>query len=1076
MDGEFVGREVQQGDFRVLLAGVSQRRVEGPGEGHVVLVHGPGGIGKSTLLQRLHTIAQEDGRGGLRRGRRQPRVVFLDWGQGQLKEVVDASPGQGPPLWRVLAAVEIALGKVCGQPAGPAFDAFRTQAAQLPDLVEEAKQSGVLDQQGQAAPVLTPQQVTELVSQLGGLGLQATGLPGSTVVKGVVGSAVTAGGAVQRLRSGKVTREQFQQLIDAKGALVDAFGQGLAAVSRRWPVVIVMDTCELLGEALAELGPLSRLGGNRSVWVVGCRLEDGIRAQDSGADRLLRSVGGDRLHQMGLQVFDDISAGRYLAGRLPHLNEVQRERAVRFSRGLPLALALVVQAVEAGMTVDEVCAPLGRDEGLPSDVVQRLAERYLTHTGTVPALHAERTELMALALAQRTDDPDVLAALWGIPVGDVGATLARLVAHHDFMRSYRRALHDDVQSAVRNLLLRPEERAALREANRRAAACLRKRLRDAPHRSVDEQSQDDTWTADLIALLWHTFWADDQEGTSLLLHLLPPATLNRELPGRLLHTAAFFAPTSPNQTLLNSVSTLEYALRLSPVRDEAVLRARQRLLNTPAPANPVWAGTPPPAVFRDLYAGATAGRVGVHWIEAGALLQRVAAHTALTAGTPTALAIAREANALVPWNEETLDAREREHAIALRRLTARYRDDIDSQLRLGNSNYYARRWQDAEDAYRQALHHDPTNSSAHNGLGHCHAQAGRWDDAENSYRQALHHDPTNTAAYMSLGHCHAQAGRWDDAVDAFRQALHHDPINTAAYMSLGHCHAEAGRWNDAESAFRRALHRDPTNTAARICLGHCHAQAGRWNDAESDFRRALDHDPTISSAHNGLGHCLIEAGRWQDAEDAFRQALRHDPNHSSAHNGLGLLSWRVRGDAVAAQASWSAALGLSPGDSVLQGRVGLARLHEGDAAQAEALLRAEAGDAQCLLLLAVARTRLGRPEEVADLLARAHDTALSSPGYGPRYVQDAFRDAELRALALAGAALAGDGVDGMRAAAATRSKIALFDRALYDQLAVVIPPEQLEQVLAVWREIIAADPTAVGGFGPPPPLPPHPHA
>jgi hypothetical protein len=55
----------------------------------------------------------------------------------------------------------------------------------------------------------------------------------------------------------------------------------------------------------------------------------------------------------------------------------------------------------------------------------------------------------------------------------------------------------------------------------------------------------------------------------------------------------------------------------------------------------------------------------------------------------------------------------------------------------------------------------------------------------------------------------------------------------------------------------------------------------------------------------------------------------------------------------------------------------------------------------------------------------------------------------------------------LRASTGTRNGYEVFDKPRYDLLATVIEPAELEPILQVWREVIAADPQACGFWGPP---------
>ncbi|UXX97420.1 ATP-binding protein [Streptomyces sp. AD2-2] len=633
MSDVFVGRADEQNRLRLLLG---QLDGVGPDEGRVVLVRGQGGVGKSTLLARMREIvAEERPRSGWRR--RRLTTVFLDWGEDPLRSVVAAS-ADGPEVWRLLAAVEAAFEEACGAAAERAFDDFRRQASQLPEMVERAKKL-MLHEHGGAQPQFSAKEAQGLLADLGALGLTMAGVPvGQKSVEKAVAGVFTARSTARRLRHGSVDPLVFRQLVDAKGALVHAFGQGMRALSRRRPVVVVMDTCELLGPTLLELRQIVARSGARTVWVLGTRLEEGqLRAEGSTAEQLIRGIHHSRLHDMPLLVFDNDSAAAYLSARRPDLTSHEIAQAVSFSRGLPLALALVVQALEDGMQIEEVCERPTIDHGLPSGVVQKLALRYLTHTATVPGLADDRAKLCALALA-RHNDPDVLAVLWDVPAADVRTVTDRLTLRHDFMSSHHRILHDDVRGIILNLLLRKDERASVREANQRAAEFLRERASRAGHRSVDEQLADDQWRRDIAALVWHTFWADPRAGTTLLLQLLPWAEPVPDFRDQLIQHAQFFAPTclpddAATLTELHGFNDTNWWGEPAGEKRERH-SARQRVLAACTTAPQDVAAQPPASIYRNLWAAATAQAAGLSETDAAALLQTAAQHPLVSTRPP----------------------------------------------------------------------------------------------------------------------------------------------------------------------------------------------------------------------------------------------------------------------------------------------------------------------------------------------------------------------------------------------------------------------------------------------------------
>ena len=73
---------------------------------------------------------------------------------------------------------------------------------------------------------------------------------------------------------------------------------------------------------------------------------------------------------------------------------------------------------------------------------------------------------------------------------------------------------------------------------------------------------------------------------------------------------------------------------------------------------------------------------------------------------------------------------------------------------------------------------------------------------------------------------------------------------------------------------------------------------------------------------------------------------------------------------------------------------------------------------------------------------------------------------ETRAVALLG--LSDDSAaETLRSAVSMRTPTNVFFRPMYDLLATPEPPQRLDQLLDVWREIIAVNPAAAGAWGSP---------
>ena len=262
-------------------------------------------------------------------------------------------------------------------------------------------------------------------------------------------------------------------------------------------------------------------------------------------------------------------------------------------------------------------------DGDVSLVVRGLAQRYLVHARTSPALTPDLRLLYGLALLYGDTgraafpgagsrggqlDPDALSALWDVAAGEVAARLDGLAARHDFVLSGSRRLHQEVREAVLLFLLDPLERPAVREMNTRAAAHYRARAAAADHATVDAQVTDQRWQTAVISLLWHIFWTDLDQGLETLSLFAAAVTLDEAFAAAMLRVAAFFAPACPadGQRLIGDLQLVAQMLSGLQLGAETPrpgpAGSIRNAINavTKRAAEPLLATAPPVAVYHDL--------------------------------------------------------------------------------------------------------------------------------------------------------------------------------------------------------------------------------------------------------------------------------------------------------------------------------------------------------------------------------------------------------------------------------------------------------------------------------------------
>ncbi len=929
----FVGRATEQDEFRRVLE-LAGGAAGDPDEAHVVLVHGLGGIGKSTLLRRLHETARKSRRGG-------PVVAdIVDCEDERRRNRGDYTGPDGPPVGKLLdrlytAVRDSAPDRQAKAQLEKAFKDFRQTMAAQPELSSRASQLGI------GAPGGQGQLSVEQLSALGQTTVDAARIIGATTglvvphvgipITAVATTAGAAMGAARRYHKGPVDDTAYDALVADRERLVGQFARGLKELSRRaGPVVLFIDTGELLGEALEWLRAAAQHSGSRVVWVLGLRLEaESDAGLDSEAVRFRRSIADTRLWSMPLTRFDDRTVEDYLRARLGdrYPKDLDITAVARLTHGVPLAVFLASQLLAGGQDLTSALAAV-RD-GEVSSVIRELAQRYLVHARNSPALQPDLSLLYGLALlygevgpsgfpgdpaggARR--DPDALAALWDVPAGTVADRLDDLAVRHDFVLSGRRRLHQEVREAVLLLLLDPYQRPAVRDMSARAAALYRARAVAAGYPTVDAQLADQGWQATVTALLWHTFWADLDSGLQMLKGLFAAAvTVDASFAAALLRAATFFAPAcrDDGQRLISDlqlVTDLQLTFGPAPARRAKAAAAAREVIKAlkDCPAEPLLASAPPAAAYYDLLRASCHEALGLTAPDLAALLLRAAG--GVEPGGVTAQAVLFQVRQLA-----TDPAATRETIVsALSLITRLEPGDAIARNNLGNALYELGRSEEATAAYREALRLDPGEAVYDNNLGNALYELGRHEEATAAYREALRLNPGEAAYDNNLGNALCELGRYDEAAAAYREALRLDPAEAGYHTNLGNTLAFLGRYDEAETVHREALRLTPGDVETANNVGYTLIGQGRYDEAETAYRAGLRLDPSDTNAYNGLGHVLSGLGRHGEAEAAYREALRLDPGFALAYGGLGRLHLKVLGRVDEAAAELREAVRLDP--------------------------------------------------------------------------------------------------------------------------------------------------------------------
>lgn len=221
-------------------------------------------------------------------------------------------------------------------------------------------------------------------------------------------------------------------------------------------------------------------------------------------------------------------------------------------------------------------------------------------------------------------------------------------------------------------------------------------------------------------------------------------------------------------------------------------------------------------------------------------------------------------------------------------------DRVEDLLDKGNTLRDARKFSEAEEAYKDVLQLAPKDSRAAYGLGNVYNDQQRWEDAERSYRDAVQFAPNDVDALVALsvtltqpvsGSDHAK--RFADAERFSRRAVQLDPKNAVAWDRLGVALQSRGLFNnETENAYRKAVELDPNFAVAYAHLGRVLKRNGRADEAAPLYTRAteLAKDPATL---NLIAESLQAEQQWDSAEPVLKNALQMDARNPTSNYLMG---------------------------------------------------------------------------------------------------------------------------------------------------------------------------------------------
>ncbi|TVP68868.1 MAG: tetratricopeptide repeat protein, partial [Leptolyngbya sp. LCM1.Bin17] len=483
----------------------------------IMLFYGIGGMGKTRLMRRLEEIATKE-----KAFKGNANTLFLDW-EAEQKLTLELQVGHDciePET--VLSVLHQALVK---KDWGQCFAEFEQAKKAL--RTAESKVGDALRQQPE-------NDLSERLSRLGAKGLAylirsqpVTGALPQEPLETTLDTTFQVSAEVlhqARRYVQKILKSQEYEIYEQPNRqLAEALGKGLTRLSDRKPLVLFLDTYEIVDRPACDYTLRWVIQETRGpiLWIIAGR----SNLADSGrrASGYFRGYKGDfaetYLYAKSLSEFSQDLIQQYCAQVVPDLplNEADAKTLAEFSLGIPFVIRQAVVMYREGKPLAEIVAPvptsLGSETSSYEQVIKESSERFLKHCFGTKEAEKDLEAIYALALMRRPN-PELLQEM--VNEINLEGRLQTLRERYSFILVEQVQLDKRLHQFLKEYLLAPLRRtnSMVQRLNETAITWLGLQLEDKTHNLNDTADQLRTETvAELkLALAHHCFWKSEEEG------------------------------------------------------------------------------------------------------------------------------------------------------------------------------------------------------------------------------------------------------------------------------------------------------------------------------------------------------------------------------------------------------------------------------------------------------------------------------------------------------------------------------------------------------------------------------------
>jgi tetratricopeptide (TPR) repeat protein len=219
---------------------------------------------------------------------------------------------------------------------------------------------------------------------------------------------------------------------------------------------------------------------------------------------------------------------------------------------------------------------------------------------------------------------------------------------------------------------------------------------------------------------------------------------------------------------------------------------------------------------------------------------------------------------------------------------------LEQLITLGREHYQAGEYEKAEKFLAEVVEMRPTFPDVFNMLGVIYHAQERFQEAEEAFENALRINPGYTEAALNLSVTYNDRGKYDLARAVYSRVMASsadqprglDPFARGKianmHADLGEVYAGFGMYDEGVREYSKALDLAPDFVDLRVRLGNVYRDMGVYNAAIAEFEHAKRLKPAYLPARLHLGVTLFSLGRKDEAIREWQEVLDRDPENKNA--------------------------------------------------------------------------------------------------------------------------------------------------------------------------------------------------